>query len=100
MSPIINYLIQYIYFHSSYMMTYLCVKFKENPCVGTFVTHCFGQVVLSSLITMTHKNEKHKEMVAVKSKLKIITYRPEEQQTDLTSVYDTCQKSQIGYVLT
>ena len=20
------------------MMTYLCVKFKENPCVGTFVT--------------------------------------------------------------
>ena len=37
----INYLIQYIHFHSSYMMTYLCVKFKENPCVGTSVTPPF-----------------------------------------------------------
>ena len=39
-------------------------------------------------------------MVAVKSKLKIIAYRREVQQTDMTSVYETCQKSQIGYVLT
>ena len=38
LSPIVNYLIQYIHFRSSYMMSYLCVKFKENPCVGTFVT--------------------------------------------------------------
>ena len=38
LSPIINYLIQYIHFHSSYVMTYLCVKFKENQCVGTSVT--------------------------------------------------------------
>ena len=39
-------------------------------------------------------------MVAVKSKLKIIAYRPEVQLTDMTSVYETCQKSQMGYVLT
>ena len=36
-------------------------------------------------------------MVAVKSKL---TYRPAVQQTDMTSVYKTCQKSQLVYVLT
>ena len=42
LSPIINYLIQYIHFHSSYMMIYFYVKFKENPCVGTFVTPPFG----------------------------------------------------------
>ena len=38
-------------------------------------------------------------MLAVKSKLKIIAYRPEVQQTDMTSVYETCQKSQMRYVL-
>ena len=43
LSPIINYLIQYIHFRSSYLMTYLCVKFKENPCVGTFVTPPFTE---------------------------------------------------------
>ena len=41
LSPIINYLIQFILFRSSYMMTYSCAKFKENPCVGTFVTPPF-----------------------------------------------------------
>ena len=45
LSHIINYLIQYIHFRSSYMMTYLCVKFKENPCVGTFVTPPFHQYI-------------------------------------------------------
>ena len=39
-------------------------------------------------------------MVAVKSKLKNIAYRPEVQQTDMTSVYETCQQSQMGYALT
>ena len=42
LGSIINYLIQYIHFHSSYIMSYLCVKFKENPWVGTFVTPPFG----------------------------------------------------------
>ena len=39
-------------------------------------------------------------MVVVKSKLKNIAYRPEEQQTDMTPVYESCQKSKMGYVLT
>ena len=35
-------------------------------------------------------------MVVVKSKLKKLAYKPEVQQTDMTSVYETCQNSQIG----
>ena len=49
---------------------------------------------------MAHKNQKIMKMVAVKSKLKILVFRPKEQQTDMTSVYEMCQKSQVGYVLT
>ena len=46
---------------------------------------------------MAHKNrKKNKKMVAVKSKLKILAYRPEVQQTDMTSVDETFQKSQMG----
>ena len=40
------------------------------------------------------------KMVNVKSKLKILAFRPEDQKTDMTSVYETFQKSKIGYVLT
>ena len=40
------------------------------------------------------------KMVTVKSKLKILAFRPEVQQTDMTSVYETFQNSQMGYVLT
>ena len=34
---ILNYLhvIQYIHFHSLYIMSHYYVKFRENPCVGT-----------------------------------------------------------------
>ena len=39
-------------------------------------------------------------MIVVKSKLKIPTCKPEVQQTDMTSVYEICQKSQVKYVLT
>ena len=35
LSLILNYLIQYIYFHSLYIMSHYYAKFKENPCVGT-----------------------------------------------------------------
>ena len=35
LSLIPNYLIRYIHFHSSYIMSYKYAKFKENPCVGT-----------------------------------------------------------------
>ena len=38
-------------------------------------------------------------MPVVKSKLKIPACKPEVQQTDMTSFYETCQKSQVGYVL-
>ena len=34
-SPILNYLIQYIHFHSLYITSHYHAKFKENPCVGT-----------------------------------------------------------------
>ena len=51
LSPIINYLIQYIHFRSSYMMTYVFVKFKENPCVGTFVTPPFAIIGDDSALT-------------------------------------------------
>ena len=32
---ILHYLIQYIHFHSLYIMSHYYAKFKENPCVGT-----------------------------------------------------------------
>ena len=35
LSFIINYLIRYIHFHSSNIMSYQYAKFEENPCVGT-----------------------------------------------------------------
>ena len=35
LSLILNYLIQYIHFHSLYIMSHYHAKFKENPCVGT-----------------------------------------------------------------
>ena len=35
LSLIHNYLIQYIHFHSLYIMSHYYAKFKENPCVGT-----------------------------------------------------------------
>ena len=35
LSLILNYLIQYIHFHSLYIMSHYYAKFKENPCMGT-----------------------------------------------------------------
>ena len=35
LSLILNYLSQYIHFHSLYIMYHYYAKFKENPCVGT-----------------------------------------------------------------
>ena len=35
LSLILNYLIQYIHFHSLYITSHYYAKFKENPCVGT-----------------------------------------------------------------
>ena len=34
-SLILNYLIQYIHFHTLYITSHYHAKFKENPCVGT-----------------------------------------------------------------
>ena len=45
---------------------------------------------------MAHTNLKNKKTVAVKSKLKVLAYRPEVQQTDLTYVYETCQNSRVS----
>ena len=49
---------------------------------------------------MAHKKTQNYKMIVVKSKLKIPAYKPEVQLTDMTSVYEICQKSQVGYVLT
>ena len=35
LSVILNYLIQYIHFHSLYIRSHYYAKFKENLCVGT-----------------------------------------------------------------
>ena len=35
LSLILNYLIQYLHFHSLYITSHYYAKFKENPCVGT-----------------------------------------------------------------
>ena len=49
---------------------------------------------------MAHKNVKTKKMVVLKSKLKILAYRPEVQQMGMTSVFETRQSSHVGHVLT
>ena len=41
LSLILNYLIQYIHFHSLYIMSHYYAKFKENPCVGTDASYPF-----------------------------------------------------------
>ena len=67
---------------------------------GLFLSiHCFGQVVQRSLIKMAPKRSKNKKTVLGKSKLKILTYKPEVQQTDLTFIYETCQTSHGGMCL-
>ena len=43
LSLILNYLIQYIHFHSLYIMRHYYAKFKENPCVGTDASTPFQQ---------------------------------------------------------
>ena len=49
---------------------------------------------------MAHNKLKNKKMVVVNSKLKLLAYRPEVQQTSMTSVYETRQNSRVGHVLT
>ena len=74
--------------------------------LGLFVwspeNECVGQVVQTQISTVAHKNPKNSDMVVVKSKLKIHAWKPEGQQTDMTSVYEICQKTKEsrGYVLT
>ena len=45
---------------------------------------------------MAHENLKNKKTVVVKSKLNILAYRPEVQQTGMTSVYKTRQNSHFN----
>ena len=65
--------------------------------LGLFVwtpeNDCVGKVVQSQNSTVAHKNPINSEMVVVESKLKIPEWKPEVQQTDMTSVYEICQKS-------
>ena len=45
LSRILNYLIQYIHFHSLYIINHYYAKFKENPCVGTDASTPLNDVV-------------------------------------------------------
>ena len=45
-SLILNYLIQYIHFHSLYITSHYHAKFKENPCVGTDARPPLGIIFL------------------------------------------------------
>ena len=45
LSLILNYLIQYIHFHSLYITSHYYAKFKENPCVGTDARPPLGEIL-------------------------------------------------------
>ena len=51
LSLIDNYLIQYIHFHSLYMMSHYYAKFKENPCVGTDASTPFKISLFVNMLT-------------------------------------------------
>ena len=50
-SLILNYLIQYIHFHSLYITSHYHAKFKENPCVGTDARPPFMSDIEYSVLT-------------------------------------------------
>ena len=49
-SLILNYLIQYIHFHSLYITSHYHAKFKENPCVGTDARPPFNRNVCKQTV--------------------------------------------------
>ena len=67
LSLILNNLIQYIHFHSLYIMSHYFAKFKENPCVGTDASSPFRKLqpdtpryvqwTIGSLLYQTKKEE-------------------------------------------
>ena len=61
--------------------------------------YCFEQDVRRLLIKVAPKRSKNKKAVPGKSKLKILAYKPEVQQMDLTFVYEACQTSHVEHVL-
>ena len=61
--------------------------------------YCFRQDVQRSFNKAVHIRSKTKKTVLVKSKLKILAYKPKVQQTDLSFVYETCQTSHAENVL-
>ena len=48
LSLILNYLIQYIHFHSLYITSHYYAKFKENPCMGTDARPPLAFVIMST----------------------------------------------------
>ena len=72
LSLILNYLIQYIHFHSLYIMSHYYAKFKENPCVGTdartpFVHHIWGlQTFWSSDLNNLMNNPSNSPVISEK----------------------------------
>ena len=77
MSPIINYLIQYMHFRSlnTCMMTYLSVKFKQKTCVGTFVTLPLKTCLLDDLRDNNNNNNNNNNKKKKKKKKKKKTIR-------------------------
>ena len=49
LSLILNYLIQYLHFHSLYITSHYYAKLKENPCVGTDARPPFNLLVLGQV---------------------------------------------------
>ena len=62
-----------------------------------FQTHyCMEQVVQSQISTMARNKNTHLQNF-VKSKLKILPYKPEVQKTDLIYVYGPHENSHAGH---
>ena len=54
LSLILNYLIQFIHFHSSYIMSHYYAKFKENPCVGTDASTPFNFLLVGFTLLLRY----------------------------------------------
>ena len=54
LSLILNYLIQYIHFHSLYIMSHYYAKFKKNLCVGTDASKKKKLVLMKAMFLLAY----------------------------------------------
>ena len=74
LSLILNYLIQYIHYHSLYIMSHHYAKYEENPCVGTDARtplSLIGPVVSEENMFMMLDDERRNHWYTISSSMSV-----------------------------